>query len=108
MRTKKLNHPKVAEGPLFAPISTVQKNKIDVDIPVLVCYSNRSSRLEKYSENAKRMEIVVNVDDIRSHARKITRDVTEAEIDNVMREISLSEIDSKTVALHYNAAVVAC
>ena len=54
------------------------------------------------------MEIVVNVDDIRSHARKITRDVTEAEIDNVMREISLSEMDSKTVALHYNAAVVAC
>jgi len=64
---------------------------IKLKIPVLVMHASRSFIPKHYSEAVKTADIVLNVEDIKRHGKKLGSQVELLEVENAMHDIFLSE-----------------
>ncbi|SEL73227.1 Lysophospholipase, alpha-beta hydrolase superfamily [Maribacter orientalis] len=67
------------------------KNKLVVDVPILVMHSDKSIYQNHWSEKLKEGDAVLNIDHIRHYANKIKGNVTICEIENGMHDLILSK-----------------
>ena len=63
----------------------------NIKIPVLVMHSSSSKKMQKFSEEAMKNDIVLNVNDIKIVGKKLGEKVTLLEIENAMHDIFLSQ-----------------
>ncbi|WP_338813471.1 alpha/beta hydrolase [Bernardetia sp. Wsw4-3y2] len=61
-----------------------------IQVPVLVMHSSASTKLSKFSEEAMRKDIVLDVEDIKERGAKLGDKVTLLEVENAMHDIFLS------------------
>ena len=62
----------------------------NLQIPVLVMHSSASTKLSKFSEEAYRKDIVLDVEDIKTRGANLGSKVTLLEVENAMHDIFLS------------------
>lgn len=67
------------------------QNKLVIDVPLLVMYSNQSIYEKKWSGKFKEGDAVLNVKHIQYYAKKIKGNVTSCEIENGMHDLILSK-----------------
>lgn len=67
------------------------QNRLVIDVPLLVMYSNKSIYENHWSEKFKEGDAVLNVNHIRNYASKIKGNVTSFEIENGMHDLILSK-----------------
>lgn len=63
----------------------------NIQVPVLVMHSSGSTKLSKFSEEAMRKDIVLDVEDIKQRGAKLGTQVTLLEVENAMHDIFLSK-----------------
>jgi len=66
-------------------------NNSNIKIPVFVMHSHASSRMRKYSEKAKKQDIVLDVSDIKNKGINLGQEVTLSKIDNGIHDVFLSK-----------------
>lgn len=67
------------------------QNKLVIDVPLLVMYSNKSINENHWSDKFKEGDAVLNVNHIQKYARKIRGNVTSFEIENGIHDLILSK-----------------
>lgn len=70
-------------------------DRLQIDKPVLVLYSNDSARLSSYTPKAQYVDTVLDVSDINRLAERVGNDVTEKVINRGMHDLCLSESQAR-------------
>lgn len=65
--------------------------KSDIEIPILILHSDASVNPKKWHNILKKTDMVLNVNHIKKHGKKLGNDVTYAEIPNAIHDVFLSE-----------------
>ena len=73
-------------------------NKSDIEIPVLILHSDKSSRNQTWNDNILKTDMVLNVDHMKSYGQKLGPDVALAEIPNAMHDVFLSKKEVRELA----------
>ncbi|WP_421775291.1 alpha/beta hydrolase [Gracilimonas sp.] len=70
----------------------------DIEVPILILHSDKSSRYRSWNENILKTDMVLNVEHIKTYGKKLGPHVTLAEIPEAMHDVFLSRTEVRKLA----------
>ncbi|MCM1483904.1 MAG: alpha/beta hydrolase [Muribaculaceae bacterium] len=79
----------------------LRKHPYDIKCPILLMYSARSLDPDKWTPEASRADVVLDVADIRKYGRMLGRDVTSVAVEGGMHDLILSALPVRSEVYKY-------